>query len=451
MVVERRLGHGLGFAHGCTRAGRQNSPLSTWSRGATGDRAQTFVCADAGRALRLSVEAHVRLLPMTSGQSLTISAWVREDSECALEGMWFSSYQRASCGDSVSCKDAVGLDLDSHGWVGIGHHPQVIADLENYRTDNWDDMHIPGATLSSDITSKFWRRARQQWLHMSFVFSECTVSVYTNGRLHGEGVLAAPVPRILRSENVFGGPFDGCDGSSVAFGDFRAFDRSISELEAAALHAEPAGQCCISAGLRSTFGVGDVDLTGAAMSTIGRPTAVRVRPDSAQNDTKMEGSAPCSQLDAATSAGVRELDICSDITTIEDYDGLISDGVGPYIARAHCAVHLKGYSGQYRLPFQEFELEANRDFLAVHDGSSEDAPLLGRYTGTEPPGALRSSGSDLFLRFTSNDNIQTVGFRAAFHCDGDPVVYWKPSDVATHLTVGTTEWSGAKQLACRLS
>ena len=37
-----------------------------------------------------------------------------------------------------------------------------------------------------------------------------------------------------------------------------------------------------------------------------------------------------------------------------------------------------------------------------------------------------------------SDNAQAPGFRASFVCGGEPVEYWKPSDVATVLEMGET-------------
>jgi hypothetical protein len=91
---------------------------------------------------------------------------------------------------------------------------------------------------------------------------------------------------------------------------------------------------------------------------------------------------------------------------------------------------------RYTLTFQEFETEAEVDFLYVYAGSSVDSPLLGAFTGKALPPSLTSSGHDLYLQFTSNDNGQAVGFRADFACSGTPLEYWRPTTVATKLPLG---------------
>ena len=94
---------------------------------------------------------------------------------------------------------------------------------------------------------------------------------------------------------------------------------------------------------------------------------------------------------------------------------LISDGVGPYIISASCGLHLQGYcGGNYSLDFEEFDTEAN----VTSDGTSESAPLLGRFSGSELPPTLTSTSPSLFVFFTSNDNAEGVGVRAAFSCSG---------------------------------
>jgi hypothetical protein len=73
----------------------------------------------------------------------------------------------------------------------------------------------------------------------------------------------------------------------------------------------------------------------------------------------------------------------------------------------------------------------------VFDGPDESAPLLGAFSGKELPETHISSDSDIYLRFSSNDKDQAVGFRASFACSGTPLEYWKPATVATKLSLGS--------------
>ena len=66
------------------------------------------------------------------------------------------------------------------------------------------------------------------------------------------------------------------------------------------------------------------------------------------------------------------------------------------IRSADCGLRLQGYrGGRYTLTFEEFDTEAGVDFLNLFDGSSDAAPLLGRFSGAELPRTVTSSGGQL--------------------------------------------------------
>ena len=115
------------------------------------------------------------------------------------------------------------------------------------------------------------------------------------------------------------------DQAEASFADLRIYDRSLPAAEASALFSAPAGECCIDAGLRMSFGVGDVDLTAAAMNAIDSPSVARVVPALMAHNSVDPSSTlqPCA---ATKSAVVREVDICGDTTTMEDCNGIVSDG-----------------------------------------------------------------------------------------------------------------------------
>ena len=53
----------------------------------------------------------------------------------------------------------------------------------------------------------------------------------------------------------------------------------------------------------------------------------------------------------------------------------------------------------------------------MYDGGSPEAPLLELFTGAQLPSAVpSSSGPDVYIAFTTNDNVQAVGFYLAFRC-----------------------------------
>eukprot|EP01051_Picozoa_sp_SAG22_P006421 SAG22_NODE_420_length_10739_cov_7.090320_7_plen_185_part_00 len=113
--------------------------------------------------------------------------------------------------------------------------------------------------------------------------------------------------------------------------------------------------------------------------------------------------------------------------------------LGLHDSSAECGLRLQGYRGaRYTLTFEEFDTEAGNDVLAIYDGSTDAAPLLGRFSGAALPPSLTSAEPNLYLLFISNDNTEAGGFTLKYTCSGDPVEYWKPSDVATNLQIART-------------
>lgn len=95
--------------------------------------------------------------------------------------------------------------------------------------------------------------------------------------------------------------------------------------------------------------------------------------------------------------------------------GTIDDGsnANDYGNSSECTWKLQaGASEQIRLTFTEFDTEANFDFVIVHDGSDDTAPVLGSYSGSTLPPELYSSGSDLFVVFVSDESVVGGGFKA---------------------------------------
>ena len=291
--------------------------------------AAAFICEDRARnGLQLVGDAMVALPSMTlGGATIAVSAWVRLGCGDLAHLALFSSYQSAECGDSIQCKNAVGATLDSHGWLAIG-------------TETGSDLVVPGAIFDSALAKDFFSAAAlcNRWAHFAFSIVERAVYVYVDGAIVGVGTLEADLPRMLRSENSMGGSLTAQPLSrlaSLAVADFRVYDRSLSSLEAAALHRNPSSECCVSAGLVSAFGVGSVDLSSEVMAATRQPSAVTVRPEAVtRNGTDADATLqPCRLSDV--SAVVRDVDICGDVTTIEDCHGAISDGAGPYIRYRH--------------------------------------------------------------------------------------------------------------------
>lgn len=66
------------------------------------------------------------------------------------------------------------------------------------------------------------------------------------------------------------------------------------------------------------------------------------------------------------------------------------------------------------LTFTQFSLETNWDYMYIYDGSTTNAPLLGRYTGTSLPGTIVSSGGSLLLDFRSDCATTDSGWTCSY-------------------------------------
>lgn len=68
--------------------------------------------------------------------------------------------------------------------------------------------------------------------------------------------------------------------------------------------------------------------------------------------------------------------------------------------------------------FNSFSLEASSncrfDYVAVYDGGSTLAPLMGKFCGRELPPNLRSSSNQLFLEFVTDSSVGAEGWRATY-------------------------------------
>lgn len=66
----------------------------------------------------------------------------------------------------------------------------------------------------------------------------------------------------------------------------------------------------------------------------------------------------------------------------------------------------------------EFNIEPHHqclyDFLEVRDGAHGYSTLIGRFCGKSFPPVINSSDRFLWLRFSTDDNIEYAGFRAVY-------------------------------------
>jgi len=66
------------------------------------------------------------------------------------------------------------------------------------------------------------------------------------------------------------------------------------------------------------------------------------------------------------------------------------------------------------LSFPSFHIEKDWDYLHIYDGDTIGAPLIGRYTGTNGPGTINSSGGSLLVEFRSDCGVTKPGWEASW-------------------------------------
>lgn len=116
---------------------------------------------------------------------------------------------------------------------------------------------------------------------------------------------------------------------------------------------------------------------------------------------------------------------CSGTTTLNTLDyGIISDGstTNNYCNNIDCRWLIQPpQATSVTLNFTSFDLEnASSDGLTlydvveIYDGANTSAPLLGRYSGSNLPPSITSSGGSLYLRFRSDLNTNAQGWEAYY-------------------------------------
>ncbi|MEE4258891.1 MAG: M14 family zinc carboxypeptidase [Bacteroidales bacterium] len=104
-----------------------------------------------------------------------------------------------------------------------------------------------------------------------------------------------------------------------------------------------------------------------------------------------------------------------------------------------------------RVEFMEFNVEfqsnCNYDYLEIYDGSDMNAPLLGKWCGTDSPGMIVADNEDgaLTFYFSSDQNTTNSGWKALVSCDtsvgisdsNDPKIRLYPNPVSDLLRIET--------------
>ncbi len=111
------------------------------------------------------------------------------------------------------------------------------------------------------------------------------------------------------------------------------------------------------------------------------------------------------------------LNHCRPLVELNSHYGQFTDGSGTnnYKNDQDCAWLIDTWSGPISLEFDAFDLENQSDFVRVFDGNDNTAPLLGSFTGSSIPAAVTSTGSQLYVEFTSdNVDASNSGFVATY-------------------------------------
>ena len=66
------------------------------------------------------------------------------------------------------------------------------------------------------------------------------------------------------------------------------------------------------------------------------------------------------------------------------------------------------------LNFTSLDLEIDYDYLFIYDGATVDAPLIGKYTGTNSPGTITSSGGSIVVEFRSDCGTTNPGWEVSY-------------------------------------
>jgi Zn-dependent metalloprotease len=148
---------------------------------------------------------------------------------------------------------------------------------------------------------------------------------------------------------------------------------------------------------------------------------------------------------------------CSGTTTLNTSDyGTISDGSGTnnYCNNSNCSWLIQPPNAtSITLNFTAFDLEQASsdgnsiyDVVEIYDGTSANAPLIGKFTGSSIPSSVSSSGGNMFIRFLSDYSNTYQGWSANYTSTQNS--FCNPSTSILTAPSGTfTDGSGVEEYA----
>ncbi len=110
---------------------------------------------------------------------------------------------------------------------------------------------------------------------------------------------------------------------------------------------------------------------------------------------------------------------CSGTNTLTTSYGSFEDGSGPmnYLPNVCCSWLIQPADPAITnvfVQFSGFKTESSQDVLKIYDGNSENAMLIGIFSGENIPQPVYSSGNALFLVFETGDSVENEGWHLNF-------------------------------------
>nr|NQU91354.1 C10 family peptidase [Bacteroidota bacterium] len=147
----------------------------------------------------------------------------------------------------------------------------------------------------------------------------------------------------------------------------------------------------------------------------------------------------------------------NDTDTIVEFSGSITDGSGPaedYPNNTSAGWLIDPQTDQdsvssITITFYQFATAEN-DLVTIYDGASVSAAILGTYSGNSVPPTLTSTGNQVLITFTSNENETAPGWYLEFnanrpeYCSGLTVL----SEPSGTLTDGSGSFNYNNQTIC---
>ena len=148
--------------------------------------------------------------------------------------------------------------------------------------------------------------------------------------------------------------------------------------------------------------------------------------------------------------GINAFSQCTSNNIFTSTTGVLSDGSGSsdYSNNANCSWLIQPSGGGIiTLTFSAFSLESCCDYVRVYDGSNSSSRLIGTYNGSTIPATITSTGSSLFITFTSDNSISYPGWTASYSA----CTLTKPSITTSNtqvcngtITLATTALTGVQ-------